>query len=198
MRYEKERRELVDMCRHLYDRQLVTACDGNVSCMVEQELILITPSGKNKGFLKAEELLLVDLDGNVAEGEGRPSKEFPLHQMIYRTRKEIKAVVHTHPVYATAFALAGKTIPDDYLVESRVMLGPCGLAPYAEPGSLELANAVEPFVWKCDAVLMSNHGAITYGKNLMAACDKMEVLESIAKTIIMSSLAGPAVPIPGF
>lgn len=195
--YEKEKEELVFLCKKLYERQLVTACDGNVSSKVSEKHLLLTPSGKNKGFLKPEEIIVLDFDGNVVEGNGKPSKEFPMHQAIYRERPETGGVVHTHPVYATAFALAGKNIPDNLLIESGVMLQGCGLAEYAKPGSVELAQKIVPLLPDCDAILLKNHGAITYGKDLMDAFNKMDVLESIAKTIVVSRIIGEPQVIPG-
>ena len=108
--YEKERQELAQVCRLLYDRQLVSACDGNVSRKVSGEHILITPSGRNKGFLQAEDILVTDFSGNSVNGAGKASKEFPLHRVVYEKRPEITAVVHTHPVYATAFAMAARSM----------------------------------------------------------------------------------------
>lgn len=191
--YEAERRALADICRLLYDRNLVTAADGNVSLRVSKEHILLTPSGKNKGFVKPVEMLVVDFEGNVVEGAGRASKEYPMHRHIYGMRSDVRAVVHTHPVFATAFALAGKNIPDNYLIETRMMLKGVALAEYATPGTQEMVAAVAPWVADADAVLLKNHGAVTYGKDLMDAFNKMEVLEAVAKTIIASAAVGPPV-----
>lgn len=188
--YEKEKKELEEICHLLYHRNLVTASDGNVSVRVSDDHILLTPSGKNKGMVKAEEMIVLDLEGNTIEGVGRASKEYPMHRVIYQKRPDVKAVVHTHPVFGTAFALAGKTLPQDYLIETKMMLGKVGLTDYATPGTLEMVDAVEPFLLDCQAVLLKNHGAVTWGKSLTDAFNKMEVLESIAKTIIMSRVLG--------
>lgn len=193
MLYEEKRRELTEICRLLYERNLVTATDGNVSVRVSEKHILLTPSGKNKGFLKPEEMLVVDLDGCVIEGEGKASKEFPMHRAVYLERRDVGAVVHTHPVYATAFALAGKNIPEDHLIETRMMLKKVALAGYATPGTLEMAEVIAPFIADTNAILLQNHGALAVGRDLMDAFNKMEVLESIAKTIIMSKLIGKPV-----
>lgn len=188
--YEAEKKQLADICHLLYQRNLVTATDGNVSMRVEKDRILLTPSGKNKGFVTGEEILVLDLSGKVVEGTGRASKEYPMHRVIYERREEIGAVVHTHPVYATAFALAGRNIPENYLIETRMMLGKVALAGYAAPGTAGMAEIIAPFLAEYNAVLLQNHGALTLGKDLMDAFNKMEVLESIAKTIIMSKTVG--------
>ncbi len=193
--YEAEKKELVEICKLLYDRNLVAACDGNISERINDIHLLITPSGKNKGFLHPEEIIVIDIDGNVIEGKGKASREYPMHRTIYMERNDVNSVVHTHPVYATAFAMTGQNIPDNYLIESRVALGKVGLAPYAPAGSLQLAENIRPFVKDCNAVLLMNHGAITYGENLMSAYNKMEVLETVSKTIIVSRQVGIPSPI---
>lgn len=193
--YEKEKLELMNICHLLYERNLVTASDGNISVRISEEHILLTPSGRNKGMLQKEEILVLDGNGNTIQGEGRASKEYPMHMEIYRRRQDVKAVVHTHPVYATAFALAGKNLPDNYLIESRMMLGRTALADYAAPGTPALAAAAARYAEECNAILLRNHGALTLGKNLMDAFQKMEVMESIAKTIILSRLIGEPEPI---
>jgi L-fuculose-phosphate aldolase len=154
---------------------------------------MITPSRKNKGMLSAEDMIIVNLEGAVIEGSSKASSEFPMHRAIYKNRPEVNAIVHTHPVYATAFALAGKTIPDNYLIEAKVILGPTRLAEYGTPGTMEMVEAILPHIHDCNSILLKNHGALTYGVDLIDAYNKMDVLESIAKTIIMSRLVGDPV-----
>ena len=194
--YEESKKELVRICHLLYDKNLVTAADGNVSVRVSKGHILLTPSGKGKGFVEEKDILVLDLEGNLVEGSGKPSREYPMHRAVYEERPEVGAVVHTHPVFATAFAMAGKTVPDCYLIETKVALKGIALAGYAAPGSLALAEQVRAVAAGNDAVLLQNHGALTVGKNLTDAFQKMEVLECVAKTIIMSRLVGNPVKIP--
>lgn len=194
--YEKEKTGLAQMCRLLYERNLVTATDGNVSMRLADGNILLTPSGKNKGFLTAEEILALDLCGNVLEGNGKASKEYPMHRAVYEKRPDAMAVIHTHPVFATAFALAGKNIPDNYLIETKMMLGKVALAEYAAPGTMEMVEVTAPFLEAYNVILLRNHGALTIGKDLTDAFDKMEVLEAVAKTVIVSKAVGEPQPIP--
>lgn len=194
--YEKEKNELTQMCRLLYERNLVTATDGNVSKRLADGNILLTPSGKSKGFLTAEEILALDLYGNVLEGNGKASKEYPMHRAVYEKRPDAMAVIHTHPVFATAFALAGKNIPDNYLIETKMMLGKVALAEYAVPGTMEMVEVTAPYLEAYNVILLRNHGALTIGKNLMDAFHKMEVLEAVAKTVIVSKAVGEPQPIP--
>lgn len=194
--YELEKKEISDVCKLLYNRNLVTAYDGNVSMRLENGHILITPSKKNKGFIEANEILVVDENGNILEGKGKISKELPIHKAIYKNKSSVNSVIHTHPVYATAFALAGKNIPDNLLIEYKLLLGNCGLAEYARPGSDELVDNITPLVNDNNAILLKNHGVITYGTDIMDAFNKMEIVESIAKTIIVSSTLGAPCEIP--
>ena len=195
--YSEEKEALAGICHMLYQRNLVTACDGNISSKVSKDHILLTPSGMNKGLLLPEDIIVLDLSGNTVEGNGRASKEYPMHQLIYQMRPDVKAVIHTHPVFASAFALAEKNIPDNYLIETTMMLPDIALAEYAPPGTQALAEAIRPHVPVSNAVLLKNHGALTYGKDLTDAYNKMEVLESIAKTIIMSKVLGEPQVVPG-
>ncbi len=188
--FGKEKKELCRICHLLYQKDLVTATDGNVSMQTEEGFILLTPSGKHKGMLEPEEILVLDGDGAVREGSGRPSKEYPMHRAVYEQRPEVNAMIHTHPVYTTAFALAGRNLPNDYLIEMPMMLGRTALAPFALPGTKEMAEAVKPYLEECNAILLKNHGALTMGKDLTEAYCRMEVMESIAKTIILSAVIG--------
>ncbi len=194
--YEKEKKELEKVCHLLYERNLVAASDGNVSVRASDEHILLTPSGKNKGLVEAEEMMVLDLEGNMVEGEGKASKEYPMHRSIYQNRPDVKAVIHTHPVYVTAFALSGKNLPDNHLIEMRMMLKGTALAEYAAPGTMEMAEVVEPFLSDYDVVLLKNHGVVSFGKSLMDVFNKMEAAENMAKTIIMSKILGEPEVIP--
>ncbi len=194
--YQKEKEQCIQICHLLYSRQLVAASDGNISLKVEADRFIFTPSGVNKGFLTWEDLLVTDGTGQIIEGEGRVTKEFELHQKIYQNRPEVTAVVHTHPVYATAFAMTGQGIPEEYLIESKQALGSCVVAEYAPPGSQALADNLEKALGNHQVVLLKNHGAVTFGKNLIEAYNRMEILETVAKTIAVSRLIGIPSPIP--
>lgn len=191
--YEQQRQELAEICHKLYERNLVTATDGNVSMRVSHSHILLTPSGRNKGDVGDEEMLVLNFDGTIVEGNGKASKEYPMHRAVYETRSDVNAVIHTHPIFATAFALTGQNIPDNYLVETSMMLKGVSLVSYAMPGSHELAEAVREAVRSKNAVLLLNHGALTAGKDLASAFNTMEVLEAVAKTIIVSRILGDPV-----
>jgi L-fuculose-phosphate aldolase len=194
--YESEKRELASFCRLLYGRGLTAGSGGNISLRVSPEHILLTPSGRNKGMVQAADILVLDLSGGTAEGSGKASREYPMHRAAYLARRDVRAVVHSHPAFATAFALAGKNLPENCLIETAMILHGTCLAEYAAPGTERLAGKTARCLAECDAVLLKNHGAVTVGKNLEDAFNKMESLENAAKTILLSRILGGPELIP--
>ncbi len=191
MEIEIQKEKLVKICRKLAERGFVAATDGNVSVKLNDDTVVVTPSGKNKAEVEAEDLFVVDLDGKVISGKGKPSTEFAMHSFIYQKRHDVKAVVHAHPIYATAFAAA--RIPLDKLVfpEVIVALGKIPLADYATPSTQEVVKTIEPLVKDYDAILLANHGVVTYGASLEEAYNKMEKVEHTAKiAFVVRQLGG--------
>lgn len=187
--YEEERLHLTRICRLLFERRLVSGADGNISLRLDENTMLITPSGICKGFLEPEQLLVQKFDGTVTEGNLRSTKEAFLHIACYRARPQIGAVVHTHPPYATAFAAVGEEIPSDAIIELPVLVGNTPIVPYARPGSAELAEAVRENAVS-DALLLQNHGVITMGATLTEAFIRMDALENAAQTIAVARRLG--------
>lgn len=154
--------------------------DGNVSFRVNDR-IFITKSAKAKDELLTDDIIEVDLDGNVISKNGTASTELALHLIVYKIRPEINAVVHAHPIYATAFAVAHKPLELNSMSEIVSTLGVVPLAEYGTPSTDELPNSLVPFINKCDAILLANHGAITYGETLEKAWFGMQRLEHYAE-----------------
>ncbi len=188
--YKEEKQKIIQYCKYLYDKNLVSGFDGNISMKVSEKHILITKSKINKGMLSLEDILVCNLEGSIINGVGGLSKEFPMHRNIYNMDEKVNAIIHSHPPYVTAFAVAGKNIPANCLVETKVILEKTYLVPYAKPGSEMLANAVEAGAKVSSVLLMENHGALVYGSDMDEAYNKMEIVENVAKTIIMSRLIG--------
>lgn len=176
--------------RRLYEQGFAAANDGNISVRLDNGNILTTPTGVSKGELTPETLVLVNAAGEVIAGEMRPSTELRLHLRIYERRPDVKAVVHAHPAYATSFAVTGRPLDEPLIAEAIVHVGPVGLAPYATPGTEELPNSIEPFVLTHNAILLANHGALTYGPDLKTAQFRMESLEFYAKITALSHQIG--------
>lgn len=195
MDIEDLRREMIRICRYLARQNLVTATDGNLSAR-QGDRILVTPSGVNKLWLRAEELLWVDLQGRSLSGTGEPTSEILLHLEAYRVRPDIKAVIHAHPPLATALTLAGISLLEPYLPEVVLTLGGIPTAPYATTGTPALAAAVRDLLPYYDAILLEQHGALTLGQDLKDAYNKMAKVEQAALTVLAAHLLGQARTLP--
>jgi L-fuculose-phosphate aldolase len=189
------KREMVEVCRALYQRQLLAATDGNLSVR-DGETFLTTPSGVNKGFIREEDILRVDLTGQVLDGKGKPTTELLLHLEVYTVRPELKAVIHAHPPIATAFTIAGVSLAEGILPEVVLSLGAIPTAPYATTGTSEMATAVRDLLPYYDAILLEQHGALTVGKTLWEAYNRMEKVEHAAWTVWLARQLGGARSLP--
>ena len=185
------REQIVDFARRCYDRGLIVAGDGNISARVAPNRIIATPSGVSKGWMKPEMMVVVSEDGVPLETSNyRVSSEFPMHQLIYRRRPDIHAVVHAHPPHATGFAVAGFALDKAILSEVVLTLGCVPLAGYGTPSTSELTEAIEPFLDYHDALLMANHGAVAYADTLEKAFNKLETLEHTARISLIARNLG--------
>lgn len=173
------RKQLVKICALLYERELTVSAGGNMSVRLNEDEILITPSGKNKGFLTEDDPLVVNMEGEVVCGRGTPSIETGMHLAIYKANPETNAIIHCHPLNCVALTLK-RRIRTDLTPEGVLLLGEVPTVGYYTPGSEALANAVASKS-KSKAILMERHGAITQGKDLVDAYNKMEELEFQAK-----------------
>lgn len=175
------REEICRVCHLLYERGYVVSNDGNVSARTERGTVLITPSGVGKGRMEPDMLVETDLEGHILAGDRHPSSEGKMHWMLYRERGDVGAVVHAHPPVSTAFAICQKPLARPYLAEMVIGVGEVPVAPFAMLSTDEVPESVRPFVHDHVAVLLANHGALTWGKDLLTAFDRMEVVEQTAK-----------------
>jgi len=190
-------RELIcEIGRRMWLRGMASANSGNISARLEKDLVLITPTLVSKGFMKAEQLLVMNLDGEVIKGEGFPTTETPMHLRLFGVAKEIGGVVHAHPPIATAFAVAGKPLDRHLIPEAVVFLGEIPLVPFRPPGSPELADSIVPYLERYDAVLLENHGVLCWGKDLEQAYHRLETVEFCATVTLIAQLLGGAREIP--
>ncbi len=185
------RRRICEVGQRVYDKGYVASNDGNISARLGDGSFLATPTGVSKGSLTPDMICKVDSTGERIEGYLRPSSEIRLHLYCYEHRPEAQAVVHAHPPIATGFAVAGLALDQLTLPETIVSLGSIPLAPYATPGGDALPQSIEALVGACDAILLSNHGAVTLGPDVMGAYYKMETLELTAHiTWVARTLGG--------
>jgi len=190
MQQWQAREAVVEIGRRLWQRGYVAANDGNISVRLEDDRLLATPTGVSKGFMEPGMLILCDLEGRVIQGEHKPSSELKMHLLAYRMRPDVGAVVHAHPPVATAFSTAGVPLDKCVLPESVLTLGAIPIAPYATPSTDEIPESLEPFVLRCDAVLLANHGAVTWAGDLTTAYYRMETLEHTATITRNAMLLG--------
>ena len=174
----------------LHDRGFIAACDGNLSVRLDNSRVLVTPTGMSKGMMRPLDLAVVDLAGRKLKGRREVTSEIGMHLLIYRLRPDVHAIVHAHPRTATGFAAAGIALDQPLVCEVVIGLGQIPLAPYGTPGTPELAAALKPLVPQYDAILMANHGVVTYGSNLQSAYMKMETVEHFAQIALVSHLLG--------
>lgn len=174
----------------MWQRGFVAANDGNLSARLPDGRILCTPSGVSKGEITEDMLLTVDAAGHVLTGTRRPSTELSMHLKCYAMRPDVAAVVHAHPPYSTAFAAANRALDNYALIETILMLGAVPVAPFAMPGTDEVAESIAPFLPKHDAILLRAHGAITMGSDLQTAYYRMESLEQFAKITLFANQIG--------
>jgi L-fuculose-phosphate aldolase len=177
----KLKSQVCEIGKRIYEKGFVASNDGNISVRIDEDTFLVTPTGVSKGFMTPEMLIKVDGDGNLLEGERKPTSEIKMHLRVYKERPEIKSVVHVHPPYATAFAIAGVPLDQATMPESIVTLGTIPIAEYGTPSTDELASAISPFILNHNGALLENHGALTWGENLDQAYFLMESLEFCAK-----------------
>ncbi|MCR5686646.1 MAG: class II aldolase/adducin family protein [Lachnospiraceae bacterium] len=184
--------QICELGKRIYNRNMVAANDGNISVKLNDHEFLCTPTGVSKGFMTPEYICKVDETGKVIEaGEGfRPSSEIKMHMRVYARRPDVGAVVHAHPNYATSFAIAGQPLSVPIMPEAVITLGCVPLAPYGTPSTDQIPDSIEPYLDHFDAVLLENHGALTWSSDLLSAYMKMESLEFYAELLHKSKMIG--------
>jgi L-fuculose-phosphate aldolase len=194
-----ELRQAIIACGRLcYERRLMTANDGNISVRVDGERVLITASGVSKGRMEAQDLILLDMEGNVLQAAAgrKPSSETPMHLEAYRQRPDIRAVIHAHPIFATTLTVAGHDLPLDVLPEVMLTLGEVPTTAYATPASHEDAEVIRELIRTHNALLLRQHGSLTVGIHLEEALIHLERVEHVAQVYYQALLLGHVERIP--
>lgn len=178
---------IVEIGRRMYMKNFVAANDGNISCKVDDETIWTTPTGVSKGFMLEDEMVKMRLDGKIInQGKRAPSSEVKMHLRIYNERKDVMAVCHAHPPISTSFAIAGMALNQAIYPEAIVNLGIVPCVHYEKPGSQRIPDSIAPYVRDYNALLLANHGVVTWGTSLMEAWYRMEATEHYAMIIMYS------------
>ncbi len=188
------KKQICEIGRRIYNKGMVAANDGNISVKISDNEFLCTPTGVSKGFMTPEYICKVDAEGKVIQANPgyKPSSEIKMHMRVYKERPDVKSVVHAHPMYATSFAIAGIPLTQPIMPEAVIALGCVPIAEYGTPSTNEIPDAVSKYLQSFDAVLLENHGALTYADSLLAAYMKMESVEFYAQLLYLSKqLGGP-------
>jgi len=176
------RRALVTIGKRMYEQGYVASNDGNLSVRVRDDEIWATPTGVSKGFMKERDMVLLKLGGTVlSQGRLGPSSEIKMHLRIYRENPGVMGVCHAHPLMSTSFAVAGIPLNEPVYPEAMVLLGSVPCVPYETPGSQGVPDSVAPYAKSHCAVLLGNHGPVTWGRSLEEAWRRMEAVEHYAQ-----------------
>lgn len=191
MKHHDSRREVARFMRRLYRQGLTTTSGGNISMRLDDGLVAITPAGNDKGTLRAGDIALIRMNGEVLTPEIKPTSEWRFHLMIYERCPQVGAVVHAHPPTATAFTACKTEISTRLVEESYLMVPRIKKLPYARTGSEDLARAVADGACEAEGLLLENHGVVAVGSTLLQAFDRLELIEAAAKmTLIARQLEG--------
>ena len=186
------KKQICEIGQRIYNKGMVAAIDGNISVKISENEFLCTPTGVSKGFMTPEFICKVDKNGNVipANQGFKPSSEIKMHMRVYKERPDVQSVVHAHPLYATSFAIAGIPLTEPIMPEAVIALGCVPFAEYGTPSTEEIPDAVSKYLQYYDAVLLENHGALSYSDSLINAYYKMESLEFYAQLLYQSKVLG--------
>jgi L-fuculose-phosphate aldolase len=184
-KYKVERKEVARFMRRLYKNGLTSTSGGNISLRITDDIIIITPSATDKGRMRWKEVGILTITGENLTPELKPSIESEMHLSVYKKKKDVKAIVHAHPVFASAFTAMKCKINTALTAEACAILGKPLLVPYALMGTGDLAKMVSDSIINSDILLLENHGILTTGLNLLQAFDKIEVLENAAKMTLI-------------
>jgi L-fuculose-phosphate aldolase len=195
MNEQELREQICQVGRLMHQFRLVDGNAGNISARLDDERLLITPSGLSKGFMRPDQLIIIDLEGNklgpMDAPQLKPSSETPMHVEAFRQRSDIGGVVHAHPAHAIALTMAGINLQRYTIPEAIILLGTVPNAPYATPSTTEDRDTIADLVGGHDAIMLSYHGSLTLGRDPWEAYMRLETLEHTARlTFMVHQLGG--------
>jgi L-fuculose-phosphate aldolase len=182
---------ICDIGKRIYMRGYAAANDGNVTFRLNEREVLCTPTMCCKGLLTPDDICVVAMDGNQLAGRKKRSSEVLLHLEVMKARADVQSVVHCHPPHATAFAIVREPIPQAVLPEVEFFLGEVPIAPYETPGSKKFAETILPFVHRASAIILANHGTVSYADTLERAYWLTEILDTYCRILILARQLGP-------
>jgi len=183
---QKIKQEICDIGDRLYKKGFAAANDGNISYRVAENQVVCTPTMISKGFMKPDDLCIVDMEGKQLSGKRKMTSEVKLHLAIMKERPEVKSVVHCHPPHATAFGIAREPVPSCVLPEVEIFLGDVPIARYDIPGSQTFADTILPFVHKSNVIILANHGTVSFGETVEKAYWWTEILDAYCRMLMLA------------
>src|SRR5436190_21405685 len=193
----KIKEQMCDIGRRIWQKGFCAGNEGNHSYRIGENRILCTPTGISKGNLKPDDVCTVDLEGKQVAGTRKRTSEINLHLAIYKARPDVKAVIHSHPPHATAFAIAGVDLPTCIHPEAEVFLGAVKTAKYVTPGDTRLGESLMPYVKDTNTILLQNHGTVTYDVDLENAYYKLEIVDAYSRILLLAKSIGSIRPLDG-
>jgi L-fuculose-phosphate aldolase len=184
------RSEIILTGRKLWERQYVDGNGGNITVRLGTEYVLCTPTMLSKADLEPADICLSDMNGKILAGDRTLTSELLLHLEIYKANPRAKAVVHCHPPYATAFAIAGTVPPNGLIPEYEVFIGPAAVAPYETPGTQAFAETVLPYVHEHNTILLKNHGVVCWADTVTHAEWLCEIMDTYCRTYLIAKQIG--------
>lgn len=196
------REQICEVGRLMHQFQYIDGTSGNISVRLDEHRILTTPSGLAKGFIKPNQLIVVDMAGKKTDeitpdnADLQPTSEILMHLEVYQRRADIHGVVHAHPPTAVALTVAGIPLQQCNIPEAIVVLGDIPTTPYATPSSAENRDAIRDLIQHHDVIMLANHGSLTVGGDVWTAYLRLESLEHTAKIVYMTMQLGGGKPLP--
>jgi L-fuculose-phosphate aldolase len=184
------KQEICEIGDRIYKKGFAAANDGNISYRFSEREVVCTPTLICKGFMKPEDLCVVDMEGKQIAGNRKRTSEIMLHLAIMKSRPEVKSVVHCHPPHATAFGIAREPVPQCVLPEVEIFLGDVPVTKYAIPGGQEFADTILPFVAKSNVIILANHGTVSFGETVEKAYWWTEVLDAYCRMLMLAKGLG--------
>ncbi len=186
------KKEICKIARIIYEKNLIVATDGNISARTQDDCILITPSGRRD--VTIEDIVKIELEGTIKRNQLKPSSEYKMHIEVYKKRNDVHGIVHTHPPYATAFAVAGISL-EPIIAEAVFTNGKIPVTSYATPSTEEVPRSISKLIESHNSLLLAHHGLLTVGKDLYEALNRAERAEFLAKVTFLARILGGAVPL---
>src|SRR4051812_22526129 len=191
----KLKEQMCEIGRRIWHKGFCAGNEGNHSYRIGPDRVLCTPTGISKGFLKPDDICTVDMEGKQVAGKRKRTSEILMHLAIYKARPDVKAVVHSPPPHATAFAVAGVELPTCIHPEAEVFLGAVKTAKYVTPGDTRLGESILPYVKDSNTIIMQSHGVVCFDPDLEQCYYKLEIVDAYARILILAKQVGSIRPL---